>query len=283
MLYGKDKIKVVDFGLARYLEGELSTCTSSRTTAGNKSVASFNLSKTVGFGVGKSVLLTVNCAGTPQFEAPELFTNIPQKLDVCKQADLYSFGVVLWHMCTLEQPWTGMSPIQIGFALINSDPVQRLGVPHHVSEDLTTLIEDLFWLEPNARPSFNLCVTTLNDLIANRPANQLRSYHSTHKTQTLKGKKPVVQTHTAQTTTGRSTKTTPVVQTHTHQTTTGRSTKTTPVVQTHTQPATERTTSPTLQQPNQQVTTQTTTGRSTKTTTVRKLQSKLPSNPMPTD
>ena len=56
-----------------------------------------------------------NRAGTPGWMAPEVLRG--EKFD--ETSDLYSFGVVLWEMLTLEQPWKEVDPIQARV------PVQR--------------------------------------------------------------------------------------------------------------------------------------------------------------
>ena len=36
-------------------------------------------------------------------------------------ADVFSFGVVLWELCTLELPWSKTSPWQVGISNSGSD------------------------------------------------------------------------------------------------------------------------------------------------------------------
>ncbi|KAK6787573.1 hypothetical protein RDI58_016098 [Solanum bulbocastanum] len=70
-------VKVCDFGLSRMKH---STFLSSRSTA-----------------------------GTAEWMAPEVLRNEPSN----EKCDVYSFGVILWELCTLQQPWGGMNPMQV--------------------------------------------------------------------------------------------------------------------------------------------------------------------------
>ncbi|KAK6127640.1 hypothetical protein DH2020_038619 [Rehmannia glutinosa] len=80
-------VKVCDFGLSRMKH---STFLSSRSTA-----------------------------GTAEWMAPEVLRNEPSN----EKCDVYSFGVILWELCTLRQPWGGMNPMQVVGAV--GDPNSR--------------------------------------------------------------------------------------------------------------------------------------------------------------
>ncbi|XP_073109883.1 probable serine/threonine-protein kinase SIS8 isoform X2 [Elaeis guineensis] len=70
-------VKVCDFGLSRMKHN---TFLSSRSTA-----------------------------GTAEWMAPEVLRNEPSD----EKCDVFSFGVILWELCTLQQPWEGMNPMQV--------------------------------------------------------------------------------------------------------------------------------------------------------------------------
>ncbi|RYR57056.1 hypothetical protein Ahy_A05g022798 [Arachis hypogaea] len=40
---------------------------------------------------------------------PEVLRNEPSN----EKCDVYSFGVILWELSTLQQPWGGMNPMQV--------------------------------------------------------------------------------------------------------------------------------------------------------------------------
>jgi serine/threonine protein kinase len=49
-------------------------------------------------------------AGTPEWMAPELIRNEP----FTEKCDIFSFGVIMWELCTLSRPWEGIPPVQVG-------------------------------------------------------------------------------------------------------------------------------------------------------------------------
>ncbi|MQL73837.1 hypothetical protein Taro_006222 [Colocasia esculenta] len=69
-------VKVCDFGLSRF---------KANTFISSKSVA-----------------------GTPEWMAPEFLRGEPTN----EKSDVFSFGVILWELVTMQQPWTGLSPPQ---------------------------------------------------------------------------------------------------------------------------------------------------------------------------
>jgi serine/threonine protein kinase len=48
-------------------------------------------------------------AGTPEWMAPELIRN---EL-FTEKCDIFSFGVIMWELCTLNRPWEGIPPVQV--------------------------------------------------------------------------------------------------------------------------------------------------------------------------
>ncbi|QHO13042.1 hypothetical protein HN873_052464 [Arachis hypogaea] len=48
-------------------------------------------------------------AGTAEWMVPEVLRNEPSN----EKCDVYSFGVILWELSTLQQPWGGMNPMQV--------------------------------------------------------------------------------------------------------------------------------------------------------------------------
>ncbi|QHO13026.1 uncharacterized protein DS421_15g511980 [Arachis hypogaea] len=44
-----------------------------------------------------------------EWMAPEVLRNEPSN----EKCDVYSFGVILWELSTLQQPWGGMNPMQV--------------------------------------------------------------------------------------------------------------------------------------------------------------------------
>lgn len=48
-------------------------------------------------------------AGTPEWMAPELIRNEPYT----EKCDIFSLGVIMWELCTLERPWHGVPPERV--------------------------------------------------------------------------------------------------------------------------------------------------------------------------
>ncbi|KAI7745662.1 hypothetical protein M8C21_006815, partial [Ambrosia artemisiifolia] len=69
--------------------------------------------KVCDFGLSKmknsTFLSSRSTAGTAEWMAPEVLRNEPSD----EKSDVYSFGVVLWELCTMQQPWNGMNPMQV--------------------------------------------------------------------------------------------------------------------------------------------------------------------------
>ncbi|XP_009626516.1 serine/threonine-protein kinase EDR1 isoform X2 [Nicotiana tabacum] len=114
-------VKICDFGLSRIM-----------TDASMKDLAS---------------------AGTPEWMAPELIRNEP----FTEKCDIFSFGVIMWELCTLNRPWEGIPPDRVVYAVANEGA--RLEIPEG---PLGRLIADC-WAEPNERPSCEEILTRLLD------------------------------------------------------------------------------------------------------------------------
>lgn len=92
-------------------------------------------------------------AGTPEWMAPELIRNEP----FSEKCDIFSLGVIMWELCTLNRPWEGVPPVQVVYAVANEGT--RLEIPEG---PLGKLISDC-WAEPNERPSCQEILTRLLD------------------------------------------------------------------------------------------------------------------------
>nr|XP_028964312.1 serine/threonine-protein kinase EDR1-like isoform X4 [Malus domestica] len=82
-------------------------------------------------------------AGTPEWMAPELIRNEP----FTEKCDIFSLGVLMWELCTLNRPWEGVPPERVVYAVANEG--SRLEIPEG---PLGRLISDC-WTEPQDRPS----------------------------------------------------------------------------------------------------------------------------------
>eukprot|EP01089_Gocevia_fonbrunei_P016598 TRINITY_DN5188_c0_g1_i1.p1 TRINITY_DN5188_c0_g1~~TRINITY_DN5188_c0_g1_i1.p1 ORF type:complete len:681 (-),score=90.84 TRINITY_DN5188_c0_g1_i1:37-2079(-) len=117
------KVKVCDFGLSRIVEQSLSA--------------------------------TMTSCGTPCWTAPEILRN--QRYT--EKADVYSFGIVLWEIVTREDPYKGMPPFQVVFA-VGTQHI-RPSIPESCPDDWTDLITDCWAEDQNVRPSFKVIIERL--------------------------------------------------------------------------------------------------------------------------
>ncbi|KAK3033274.1 hypothetical protein RJ639_034348 [Escallonia herrerae] len=104
-------------------------------------------------------------AGTPEWMAPELIRNEP----FTEKCDIFSLGVIIWELYTLNRPWYGVPPqrneglmfiprlVKVVYAVANEG--SRLEIPEG---PLGRLITDC-WAEPHDRPSCEGVLTRLLD------------------------------------------------------------------------------------------------------------------------
>ncbi|KAJ8505974.1 hypothetical protein OPV22_006860 [Ensete ventricosum] len=92
-------------------------------------------------------------AGTPEWMAPELIRNEP----FTEKCDIFSLGVIIWELCTLNRPWEGIPSVQVIYTVANEGT--RLEIPEG---PLGKLISDC-WAEPDERPSCQEILARLLD------------------------------------------------------------------------------------------------------------------------
>ncbi|KAL5748799.1 hypothetical protein ACOSQ2_026096 [Xanthoceras sorbifolium] len=119
-------VKVCDFGLSRMKN---STFLSSRSTA-----------------------------GTAEWMAPEVLRNEPSD----EKCDVYSFGVILWELSTLQQPWGGMNPMQVVGAV--GFQHRRLEIPDNLDPAIADIIRKCWQTNPKLRPTFAEIMAALKPL-----------------------------------------------------------------------------------------------------------------------
>lgn len=111
--------------------------------------------------------------GTYQYRAPETWKE-GYKYSAC--ADVYSFGMLLWEVCTLETPWHGKALIDIthmwvryelsGKAPTHPHPSLRDGNDWRtvVPEPLVPMVEQCWSLVPGRRPTFAVVLANLDNV-----------------------------------------------------------------------------------------------------------------------
>ncbi|KAE9461952.1 hypothetical protein C3L33_06148, partial [Rhododendron williamsianum] len=65
----------------------------------------------------------IACVGTPEWMAPELIRNEP----FTEKCDIFSLGVIIWELCTLNRPWEGVTSVQVVYSVANDG--LRLEIP----------------------------------------------------------------------------------------------------------------------------------------------------------
>ena len=91
--------------------------------------------------------------GSRRYMAPEVAKNQPYD----KSVDAYSFGVLLWELCSLEKPFSGycskkhMTNVIVGGERPKMDHAHTLFWPNA----LQTLIKNCWSCRPEDRPSFD--------------------------------------------------------------------------------------------------------------------------------
>ncbi|KAG7941258.1 hypothetical protein I3843_16G030600 [Carya illinoinensis] len=103
-------------------------------------------------------LSSKSTAGTPEWMAPEVLRNERAN----EKCDVYSFGVILWELCTLRIPWKGLNPMQVVGAVGFQN--KRLEIPEEVDPEVAQIINDCWQTDPQLRPSFSQLISRLRYL-----------------------------------------------------------------------------------------------------------------------
>ena len=97
--------------------------------------------KIIDFGLARSVHLEGMTAtglimGTPEYMAPEQVSG----KHVDERADIYALGVILFEMLTGRVPFTGDSPIAVGFQQLKDPPPSPRSINPQIPEDVEKII-----------------------------------------------------------------------------------------------------------------------------------------------
>ncbi|KAI3924157.1 hypothetical protein MKX01_029692 [Papaver californicum] len=104
-------------------------------------------------------LSSKSVAGTPEWMAPEVLRDEPSN----EKSDIYSFGVILWELVTMQPPWVNLNAAQVVAAVGFKN--RRLDIPNNVNPQVAELIEACWAYEPWKRPSFASIMETLKAMI----------------------------------------------------------------------------------------------------------------------
>lgn len=112
-------------------------------------------------------LSSKSTAGTAEWMAPEVLRNEPSN----EKCDVFSFGVILWELATLQQPWGGMNPMQVVGAV--GFQHRRLEIPNDMDPVIADIIMKCWHNDPKMRPSFSEIMMALKPL--QRPAGSTQA------------------------------------------------------------------------------------------------------------
>ncbi|KAK9812343.1 hypothetical protein WJX73_004122 [Symbiochloris irregularis] len=128
-------------------------------------VTDFNLSRVV----GDREYPASQVANNPRWQAPEVIASHK----MTERSDVFSFGVVLWELITMQLPWDNMNPFQIMRALTEGErldlpdptPVEAAAGEGPIVKGLTDLIAKCWAHDPAARPTFPTIIASLRSLL----------------------------------------------------------------------------------------------------------------------
>ncbi|VAI84553.1 unnamed protein product [Triticum turgidum subsp. durum] len=115
-----------------------------------------------------NLLVDKNWVVKAEWMAPEVLRNEPSD----EKCDVFSYGVILWELCTLLQPWEGMNPMQVVGAVGFQE--RRLDIPAEVDPAIAEIIERCWQTDPKTRPSFSEIMAALKRVLKKLSANQPR-------------------------------------------------------------------------------------------------------------
>lgn len=102
--------------------------------------------------------------GSRRYMAPEVAKNCTYD----KSVDVYSFGVLLWELCSLEKPFAGYCSKKHMIHVIIGGERPKMDHAHtnFWPTALQSMIRDCWSWRPEDRPSFDAIQTTLKEVVA---------------------------------------------------------------------------------------------------------------------
>jgi len=134
LITAEGKVKVADFGIAKYTSADITK--------------------------------TINILGTAHYISPEQAQG--KVLDL--QTDIYSLGIVMYEMLTADLPFRGGSPIDISLRHIGEQPTLPSKIIFNVPEKLEKIIMKCLEKNPSNRyPSVNALNSDLQNFLDKKP------------------------------------------------------------------------------------------------------------------
>jgi serine/threonine-protein kinase len=139
-VYGSERPRITDFGIAKLAAMEITT--------------------------------TGQLLGTPAFMPPEQFTGMP----VDGRADIFSLGVILYALVTGEQPFAGETVTAVSYKVVHIDPIPPSKLNPAVPHRLEAVI--LKSLAKNPAERYQTCEELEQDLTAIRAASRVSTLNA---------------------------------------------------------------------------------------------------------
>jgi len=118
-----------------------------------------------GFSIPVSEGLMDYSFGTPFFASPEVLLHQPHDVKI---ADIWSLGVILYHMLTGNSPWDGVKSLS---ELVDRILNNNISFPSHVSAEACSLVSKILQIDPNNRIS----LTEINQLLKLYKEDQIQN------------------------------------------------------------------------------------------------------------
>ncbi|CAI5972126.1 unnamed protein product [Closterium sp. NIES-65] len=131
-------------------------------SSGLVKVADFGLARTEAQEPGNMTAET----GTIRWMAPEMIDHQPYT----RKVDVYSYGIVLWEICTAQWPFEGLSFVQLAHAIVadNLRPPTK-----DCPSQITKLVTRCWDRDPEKRPDFDEIVAYLERIGDGRSRNKV--------------------------------------------------------------------------------------------------------------
>eukprot|EP00026_Physarum_polycephalum_P006170 Phypoly_transcript_06211.p1 GENE.Phypoly_transcript_06211~~Phypoly_transcript_06211.p1 ORF type:complete len:603 (-),score=87.25 Phypoly_transcript_06211:16-1776(-) len=113
-----------------------------------------------GFSRLKAENQTMTQCGNVAWTAPEIFEDAPYS----EQADVYSFGIILWELVYTSKPWAGFHSMRITQYVTGGKRPSISSTPPNTPALIMSLMELCWAQEPHLRPSFATILRELESL-----------------------------------------------------------------------------------------------------------------------
>ncbi|KAK2076467.1 hypothetical protein QBZ16_000992 [Prototheca wickerhamii] len=122
--------------------------------------------------------------GTYRWMAPEVIEHQPYGAE----ADVFSFGVVLWELLTGRIPYADMTPLQAAVGVVQKG--LRPPLPLNCPPPLAEVMRACWVRDPRARPTFEQLKGRMEEMVARQTGSSARPVPSAAAAVAVKEKKP---------------------------------------------------------------------------------------------